>query len=181
MGVFGGGIPDTVPVSDEGIEIDRSPVDLLSESDIEDVEDLQGEIPETEGGGEYEDLGGGEEAEVVDGIPETGAPAPERWNIDETLEIIGEDGLNQCITFANNFIRKLAEKNLSRPARQDLTEEQIKKTHIARQLVKAMHHYAPSLPMDSPSTGLAICCITLVAMNLTSPLLPKDATEPGKT
>jgi hypothetical protein len=175
-GVFGGGIPDTVPVSDEGIEIERSPVDLLSEGDINEVEDLQGDIPETEGGGEYEDLGS-EEAEVIDGIPETGAPTPERWNIDETLEIIGEDGLDQMITFANNLIRKLAEKNLSRPPRRDLTPEQIRQTHISRQLVKAMHHYAPSLPMDSPSTGLAICAVTLICMNMTSPLIPKDELE----
>jgi hypothetical protein len=175
-GVFGGGIPETVPVSEEGVEIDRSPIDLISEAEVSEVEDLQ-DIPETGGeGSETEDLGHGADDEVIDGIPETEAP-PERWNVDETLDIIGEDGLDQMVLFVNNFTRKLIEKNLNRPPRRDLTVEQIKQTKFSRQLVKTMHHYAPSLPMDSPSTGLAICAITLIALNLTSPLIPTEELE----
>ncbi|MCK9568503.1 hypothetical protein M0R72_06150 [Candidatus Pacearchaeota archaeon] len=174
-GVFGGGIPDTVPVSEEGIEIDRAPIDLISDQDINEVEELQ-DIPETNGAPETEDLGEAEEAEIVDGIPTTNAPE-EKWDIDETLEVIGEDGIDQMILFINNFTRRLVEKNLNRPPRRDLTAEQIRQTKISKQLVKTIHHYAPSLPMDSPSTGLAICALTLICMNMTSPLIPPDELE----
>jgi hypothetical protein len=167
MPLFGGGIPETVPVSDEGVEVDRSPVDIITQGDVDEVEDL---IPETEGEpADVEDLGSG--AEEV--IPTTTAPE-EVWNVNETLEIIGEDSLDHFVLFINNFTRKLVEKNLNKSPRQDLSVEQIRQTKITKQLIKVIHSYAPSVPLNNPTTGLFICILTLAAMNATSPLISKE-------
>ena len=177
MDLFGSGIPKSVPVSEEEVQVDAPPTELFQDDDVQDVENSAGseEIPEVEVEyeGNTEDLGGRENSEIGDA---EGAETfkPDVWSIQETMDALGSERLDTLLTMFNNMARKIAERSLERAPRRDLNEEDIRKAGLSEQIIKCMHHYAPSLPVDNPTTGLAICCATLVLMNMTSPLLTPE-------
>jgi hypothetical protein len=175
--IFSNGIPSSIPVSDEEVKVEAQPFELLQDSDIQDIEGGRSEeIPtaEAEYVGDTEDLGGAGGETTAEPFNPVSDTLNDSWNIEETMNAIGEQRLDTMFTILNNMTRKFVEKNLNKPPRRDLTEEEIKRVGISEQIIRVMHTYAPSLPMNNPTTGLFVACLTLGIMNMTSPLLTEE-------